>query len=86
VQWHEIDPIVENGGTLIDVRNPSEFKKGYINGAINIPVDELRSKLHELPQDETIYVHCQVGLRGYIATRILRENGFHAFNLDGGYR
>lgn len=86
VQWHEIDAIVENGGTLIDVRNPSEFKKGYITGATNIPVDELRNHLHELPQDETIYVHCQVGLRGYIATRILRENGFEAINLDGGYR
>ncbi|MDP4551293.1 CoA-disulfide reductase [Alkalihalobacillus macyae] len=86
VQWHEIDAIVENGRTLIDVRNSSEFKKGYINGAINIPVDDLRSHLHELPQNETIYVHCQVGLRGYIATRILRENGFIAVNLDGGYR
>ncbi len=86
VQWHEIDTIVENGGTLIDVRNTSEFNKGYIKGAINIPVDELRSKLHELPQDEAIYVHCQVGLRGYIATRILRVNGFEAVNLDGGYR
>ncbi|MBF0708510.1 CoA-disulfide reductase [Alkalihalobacillus hwajinpoensis] len=86
VQWHEIDAIVENGGTLIDVRTPSEFKNGFIKGAINLPVDELRSKLHELPQDEKIYVHCQVGLRGYIATRILRENGFEAVNLDGGYR
>ncbi|MYL63853.1 CoA-disulfide reductase [Bacillus hwajinpoensis] len=86
VQWHEIDAIMENGGTLIDVRTPSEFKNGFINGAINLPVDELRSKLNELPQDETIYVHCQVGLRGYIATRILRENGFEAVNLDGGYR
>ncbi|MCA0990292.1 CoA-disulfide reductase [Pseudalkalibacillus hwajinpoensis] len=86
IQWHEIDAIVENGGTLIDVRSPREFKNGFIKGAINLPVDELRSKLHELPQDETIYVHCQVGLRGYIATRILRENGFEAVNLDGGYR
>jgi len=86
VQWHEIDAIVENGGTLIDVRNPSEFKNGFIKGAINLPVDELRSKLHELPEAETIYVHCQVGLRGYIATRILQENGFKAVNLDGGYR
>ncbi|WP_371017422.1 CoA-disulfide reductase [Pseudalkalibacillus sp. JSM 102089] len=86
VQWHEIDAIVENGGTLIDVRSHREFKNGFIKGAINLPVDELRSKLHELPQDKTIYVHCQVGLRGYIATRILRENGFEAVNLDGGYR
>ncbi|MDO6655702.1 CoA-disulfide reductase [Anaerobacillus sp. 1_MG-2023] len=86
VQWHEIDAIVANGCTLIDVRNPSEFKNGFIKGAINLPVDELRSKIHELPQVEKIYVHCQVGLRGYIATRILMENGFEVVNLDGGYR
>ncbi len=62
------------------------MRKAFIKGAINLPVDELRGKLHELPQGETIYVHCQVGLQGYIATRILRENGFEAVNLDGGYR
>ncbi|MCA0174245.1 CoA-disulfide reductase [Bacillus sp. RAR_GA_16] len=86
IQWHEIDAIVKNGGTLIDVRNPAEYEKGFIKGSINLPVDELRRKLHYLPQGETIYVHCQVGLRGYIASRILRENGFETVNLDGGYR
>ena len=86
VQWHEIDAIVSNGGTLIDVRNPAELKNGFIKGAMNIPVDELRTHLHELPQNQIIYVNCQVGLRGYIATRILQESGFKAINLDGGYR
>ncbi len=86
VQWHEIDAIVSNGGTLIDVRNPAELKNGFIKGALNIPVDELRSRIHELPQNQIIYVNCQVGLRGYLATRILQEKGFKAINLDGGYR
>ncbi|WP_243385615.1 CoA-disulfide reductase [Bacillus kexueae] len=86
VQWHEIDEIVANGGTLIDVRTPLEVERGKINGSINIPLDDLRDRLHELPKDEIIYVTCQVGLRGYIATRILQENGYHAKNLDGGFK
>lgn len=86
VQWHEIDEIVANGGTLIDVRTPLEVERGKINGSINIPLDDLRDRLHELPKDELIYVTCQVGLRGYIATRILQENGYHAKNLDGGFK
>ena len=86
VQWHEIDEIIANGGTLIDVRTPKEVARGTIPGAINIPLDELRERLAELPKDKTIYVTCQVGLRGYLATRILRDNGFRAKNLDGGYK
>ncbi|BDG48585.1 CoA-disulfide reductase [Parageobacillus sp. KH3-4] len=86
VQWHEIDGIVANGGMLIDVRTPKEAAHGTIPGAINIPLDELRERLAELPKDKTIYVTCQVGLRGYLATRILHDNGFRAKNLDGGYK
>lgn len=86
VQWHEIDDIVTNGGFLIDVRTPSEVACGAIRGSINIPLDELRERLSELPKDKTIYVTCQVGLRGYLATRILQENGFAVKNLDGGYK
>ncbi|MDE5413475.1 CoA-disulfide reductase [Alkalihalobacterium chitinilyticum] len=86
VQWYEIDDIVASGGFLVDVRNPIELEMGYINGAINIPVDELRTRLDELPKDQTIYVNCQVGLRGYLASRILQENGFEVENLDGGWK
>lgn len=86
VQWHEINDIIRQGGFLIDVRNPAERKLGSIEGSINIPLDELRNKLDDLPKDKVIYVHCQVGLRGYLACQILKQNGFHAINLDGGWK
>ncbi|WP_070119609.1 CoA-disulfide reductase [Bacillus marinisedimentorum] len=86
VQWHEIDAIVENGALLIDVREPMECDMGAINGSKNIPLGELRNRLGELPKDEMIYVYCQVGLRGYLAARILAQNGFPVKNLDGGFR
>ena len=70
---------------LIDVRTPREFKGGSIPGAVNIPVDELRSKLGGLGKDEDIVVFCKVGLRGYLAERILRQNGYTKVrNLSGG--
>jgi CoA-disulfide reductase len=86
VQWHEIDEIVRNGGMLIDVREPIERDMGYIKGSINIPLGELRDRLNELSKDETIYLTCQVGLRGYLGARILSQNGFKVKNLDGGYK
>ncbi|BAD76376.1 MULTISPECIES: CoA-disulfide reductase [Geobacillus] len=86
VQWHEIDRIVDDGGVLIDVRTEQETSRGMIRGSIPIPLDELRDRLHELPKEKPIYVTCQVGLRGYIAARILRQHGFRAINVDGGYR
>lgn len=86
VQWNEIDDIVAQNGLLVDVREPVERKMGYIKGSINIPLNELRDRLNELPKDETIYVSCQVGLRGYLASRILSENGYTVKNLDGGWK
>lgn len=71
---------------LVDVRTAEEFAAGHCPGAINIPVDELRARLDELPRDSQIAVYCQVGQRGYIATRILRQKGFNAVNIGGGYR
>jgi NADPH-dependent 2,4-dienoyl-CoA reductase/sulfur reductase-like enzyme/rhodanese-related sulfurtransferase len=70
---------------LLDVRTPAEFAAGSIPGAVNIPVDELRSRLAELPQRKEIAAFCQVGQRGYLATRILRQAGFAALNISGGY-
>lgn len=71
-----MNDLVSSGATLIDVREPSEREAGYIEGSINIPLNDLRSRLKDLPQNETLYVTCQVGLRGYLAARILTEHGF----------
>ena len=86
VQWHEVDEIVKNGGLLIDVREPNERENGFINGSINVPLGEIREKIHTFPKNETIYVSCQVGLRGYLAARILTEKGFKVKNVDGGWK
>ncbi|WP_149084267.1 MULTISPECIES: FAD-dependent oxidoreductase [Microbacterium] len=85
VQWHELDDAVQAGAALIDVRSPAEYADGAIPGARNIPLDELRDRLDDLP-DGPLVVHCQVGLRGHIATRLLRQHGRAVRNLDGGYR
>ncbi|MBV7297342.1 FAD-dependent oxidoreductase [Enterovibrio paralichthyis] len=72
---------------LLDVRNPIELQNvGTFPGAINIPVDQLRDRMNELPKDKEIVVACQVGLRGNVAYRQLANNGFKARNLVGGYR
>jgi NADPH-dependent 2,4-dienoyl-CoA reductase/sulfur reductase-like enzyme/rhodanese-related sulfurtransferase len=71
---------------LLDVRTPQEFASGHISGAVNIPVDDLRSRLGELPRDRQIAAYCQVGQRGYLATRILLQGGFSAANVGGGYK
>ncbi|WP_214738016.1 CoA-disulfide reductase [Exiguobacterium sp. s162] len=86
VHWDEIDELVENGATLLDVRDESEHELGKIPGSINVPLNSLRENLDNYDRNETIYVTCQVGLRGYLASRILRQNGFKVKNLSGGYK
>jgi NADPH-dependent 2,4-dienoyl-CoA reductase/sulfur reductase-like enzyme/rhodanese-related sulfurtransferase len=71
---------------LVDVRTAAEFASGHVPGSLNLPVDELRARVNELPRDRDIAVYCQVGQRGYLATRILRQAGFAAFNIAGGYK
>lgn len=71
---------------LLDVRTPEEFADGHIPGAVNIPVDELRGRLDAIPHDREIVAYCQVGQRGYLATRVLIQKGFHAANIAGGYK
>jgi len=71
---------------LLDVRTAGEVEAGTIPGARNIPVDELRTRLVELPKDKEILAFCQVGLRGYLACRILSQRGFKCRSLTGGYK
>ncbi len=79
-------PSANGRALLVDVRTPQEYAGGHIPGAVNIPVDDLRSRLGELPHDRELAVYCQVGQRGYLATRILAQAGFKAVNLGGGYK
>lgn len=83
-QWNETQQYREKGYQLIDVRTPSEYARGFIPGAVNIPVDEIRERVSEIKK-EPILVNCQVGQRGHTATMLLKELGFDAINLDGGY-
>ena len=71
---------------LLDTRTMREYTAGHAPGFINIPVDELRERLNEVPCDKTVYVMCQSGLRSYIACRILSAHGYRCFNFAGGYR
>lgn len=70
---------------ILDVREEAEYQAGAIPGAVNLPLGQLRSRLNELDRSREVIVHCQVGLRGYLAERILRQNGFSVRNLSGGY-
>ena len=84
--WDDLDQI-SNGAILLDVRTEDEASQGMIAGAIHIPLDDLRSKLAALPQNKPIYIYCAAGLRGYLALRILIQNGFNeVYNLSGGYQ
>jgi NADPH-dependent 2,4-dienoyl-CoA reductase/sulfur reductase-like enzyme/rhodanese-related sulfurtransferase len=80
--WEELET---QNPFVLDVREPQEFEAGTVHGASNIPLDQLRSRLHELPQGREIWVTCKVGQRAYYACRILAQHGFHARNLSGGY-
>lgn len=86
VHYDQVDKLLADGAILVDVREKIEVAMGDIQGSINIPLGELRERLSELPKDKPIYVSCQVGVRGYLATRILAEHGFESLNLSGGYK
>ncbi|WP_321997785.1 FAD-dependent oxidoreductase [Draconibacterium orientale] len=87
VSWDEIHNFHSDNIVLLDVRTAAENELGHIEGSVNIPVDDLRGRLDELPKDKKIIVYCGVGLRGYIACRILTQSGFgEVYNLSGGYK
>jgi len=79
--WRDIDPA---DVWLLDVREPKEFRKGHVDGAVNIPLGELRERLGEIPDDRDIWVYCGVGQRAYYATRTLMQRGHSVRNLSGG--
>ncbi|WP_434310909.1 FAD-dependent oxidoreductase [Hominifimenecus sp. rT4P-3] len=83
--WHELPKLDEQEITLLDVRTEEEYGEGHLRHSVNIPVDELRERIGELDREKPIYLYCQVGIRGYIAQRILMQNGYTVWNLSGGY-
>lgn len=86
ILWSDV-PSLPADAVKIDVRTPAEYELGTIPGFVNIPVDELRGRLAELPKDRLIVVTCAIGLRGYLAYRILKQHGFtNVKNLSGGYK
>ena len=87
VYWRELRDIEMENKFLLDVRTQDEFALGSLPGAVNIPLDELRDRMLELPKDRMIYTFCAVGLRGYLAYRILTQHGFDKVrNLSGGLK
>ena len=87
IHWRELKDMDLSGTTLIDVRTSDEYNLGTIRNAINIPVDELRQRMNEIPADKPVIVFCAIGLRGYIALKILTGHNFkNVRNLSGGYK
>lgn len=85
--WRELAESDLQGVTLVDVRTPDEYALGTIPGAINIPLDSMRERIHEIPANHPVWLFCGVGLRGYLASNILKENGFQDVrNLIGGIK
>ena len=83
----DVDALPRDGSvTLLDVRTPGEYADGHAEGFVNLPVDDLRERLREVPAGKPVYVICQSGLRSYIACRILAQQGFKCYNLSGGWR
>ena len=84
--YEDIEKLQENSDViLLDTRTPQEYKRGFVEGFINIPLDVLRDNLHLLDKTKKIYVMCHSGMRSYLSSRILLENGFDAYNFVGGY-
>lgn len=84
--YHDVSSLPKDGSVnLIDTRTKGEYRLGHIDGFINIPVDSLRERMNEIDKSKPVYIVCQVGLRGYLACRILSGYGYDCYNLSGGY-
>jgi len=87
VGWKEVEPLRKKGAVILDARTSEEFALGHIEGSVNIPNTEIRTRMGELPRDRVILIYCGVGIRGYLGERILRQNGFgRVANLAGGWK
>jgi len=88
VTWREIQAANPDEVTILDVRTEEETAGGrFIKGSLNIPLDDLRDRLDEIPKDKPVYIYCAVGLRGYLALKILTQRGFsNVKNLSGGFK
>ena len=85
--WREMQQVDKSQVTLVDVRTPDEYALGTIPGAINIPLDNLRERLADIPENQPVYLFCGVGLRGYLASNILKSKGYpDVRNLIGGLK
>ncbi|WP_455580779.1 FAD-dependent oxidoreductase, partial [Dysosmobacter sp.] len=85
--WDEVDGLARDGSvTLLDTRTKQEYEGGHVEGFCNIPLDELRGRMGELPVGKPVYVMCQSGLRSYLACRILSQHGYTCYNFSGGFR
>ncbi|WP_312279348.1 FAD-dependent oxidoreductase [Oscillibacter sp.] len=85
--WDEVDALPRDGSvTLLDTRTAEEYADGHAEGFVNLPVDELRQRMGELPAGKPLYVMCQTGLRSYLACRVLSQSGYDCYNFSGGYR
>lgn len=85
--WHDVKALTADDTlTLLDVRTPAEYERSHVKGWLNFPLDDIRKRLSELDKTKPVYLMCQIGLRGYIASRILVQHGFTVYNLSGGYR
>jgi CoA-disulfide reductase len=85
ITWDEVSKLNKDDYILLDVRTEEEFIRGHVNGAVNIPLDSLRERVSELDKTKIIIAYCKVGIRGYIAERILDQKGFTVLNVTGGY-
>ncbi len=87
IHWNELSSSDHSEVFMIDSRTADEHLFGNIKGSVNIPIDEMRARLTEIPKDKKIIIYCAIGLRGYLASRILIQNGYtNVYNLSGGYK
>ncbi|NDW09477.1 CoA-disulfide reductase [Dysgonomonas sp. 520] len=87
IHWKDVQKLAASEYILLDTRSKNEHEMGNIKGSINIPLDDLRNRLTEIPKDKKIILYCAVGKRGYVASRILTQNGYdNIYNLSGGYK